>query len=141
LDRKWITFAVLLALLVAGSALVAVSSGGDDAGSGTITVEQAPTSDGGVELLVTVSDELNVPDTVDGAATVELVCVNDAGASVIQARHSWPLERDGDPPAPHVHQPASPQELQTIDECELRGTDPPLSGKLGLARYRAGVVS
>jgi len=87
-----------------------------------------------VELLVTVSDELNVPDTVDGASTVEMVCADDSGASVVQARHSWPLQRDGDPPAPHVHQPASAQELQTIDECELRGTQPLLSGKMGLAR-------
>lgn len=135
MDRKWITFAVLLALLVAGSALIAVTGGDDGSGdAGSIQVQQAPLPGGGVELLVTVSDELNVPETVDGAATVELVCTDDSGANVIQARHSWPLERDGDPPAPHVHQPASPRELQTIGECELRGTDPPLAGELGLAR-------
>lgn len=134
MDRKWITFAVLLVLLLAGTALIALLGGDGEGATEGMTAEQAPTPEGGVELLITVSDELNVPETVDGAETVELVCTDGSGANVIQVRQGWPLERDGDPPAPHIHQPASPQELQTINRCELLGTDPPLSGKMGLAR-------
>lgn len=125
---------MLLALLLGASGLIALAGGDGGGDGGSVKVEQAPTPDGGVELLITISDELNVPGTVDGAPTVELVCTDDAGGSVIQAVHTWPLPKDGDPPAAHVHQPASPEELQTVDECALRGTEPQLSGKLGLAR-------
>ena len=48
------------------------------------------------------------------------------------ARHAWSLESDGYPPAPHIHQPASPIELGKIDRCEITGTKVELSGRLGI---------
>jgi len=51
---------------------------------------------------------------------------------VITARHAWPLESDGDPPAPHIHQPASPIELGKIERCEITGTKVELTGRLGI---------
>jgi len=133
MDRKWVTFAVLLVLLLAGSALIVLlgSGGGDD---GTLKVEQAPTPEGGIEVLVTVPDDLNVLETTGGKPVVDLVCTDDAGGTVIRARQTWPLARDGDPPAPHAHQPASPDELKSIARCKLVGTKPELSAELGLAR-------
>ena len=133
MDRKWVTFAVLLVVLLGGSALIAlVGSGGGD--SGTVKVEQAPTPEGGVEVLVTVPDDLNVLETTNDKAVVDLVCTDDAGGTVIRARQTWPFLRDGNPPAPHAHQPASPEELKTISRCKIVGTEPELSAELGLAR-------
>ena len=137
MDRKWVTFAVLLVLLLAGSILIALlgSVGGDDDDDdGTLKVEQAPTPEGGIEVLVTVPDDLNVLETTSGKALVDLVCTDDAGGTVIRARQMWPLARDGDPPLPHAHQPASPDELKSIARCKIVGTEPELSAELGLAR-------
>jgi hypothetical protein len=131
-DPKWRTFAVLLILL--GGATAAIALLGDDASTPPITIDQAPTPEGGVEVLVTVSDDVNVPETADGQRLVDLVCTDEAGEVVVRSQQVWPLEKDGDPPAAHAHQPVSDQELRAISACRLDGTDPELSGELGLAR-------
>lgn len=133
MDPKWRTFLVLLILLASGSGLI-LALGGDDGSGGSLKVEQAPTPEGGVELLATVPDRLNVPETAGGRTQVDLVCTNEKGDEVVRARQAWPLLKDGDPPLPHVHHPASPTELKAIARCRLVGTEPELSGELGLAR-------
>ncbi len=133
MDPKWRTFAVLLILVAGASALIVATSGGDDSG-GSLKVEQAPTPEGGVELLVTVPDRLNVLETTGGKGLVDLVCKDEAGETVIRARQTWPLLKDGDPPLPHAHQAASPAELKAIATCTIVGTEPELTGELGLAR-------
>lgn len=130
---KWATFGVLLALLAGGSLLIVLLAGGD-ASARPIAVERATTPDGLQELLITVSDEINVPATTDGRETVDLTCRDARGEAVIGAQHQWPLLKDGEPPAPHIHQPASLEELNTVAECRIEGTDPVLEGRVGLAR-------
>lgn len=134
MDPKWRTFIVLLIVLVGASLVIVAVGAGGDGSSGSITVAQAPTPEGGVEVLVTVPDPLNVLETTGGEAVVDLVCTDDAGGTVVRARQTWPFLKDGNPPAAHAHQPASPAELKTIARCELVGTEPKLAGELGLAR-------
>jgi len=130
LDRRWLTFAVLLVLLVGVSALVALLGPAGDEASTRLELRRATAANGFPELLVTVADEFNEPATTDGRATVGLVCRDRAGEVVLEARHEWPLLNDGDPPAPHVHQPAGKGELARIDRCRLTGTTVALRGRL-----------
>ena len=130
MDRKWLTFAVLAAGLVVVSLLVGLSADGGSTGP-PLQLERAPGADGRPELLVTVSDSVNVASNARGP-TVALKCRDGRGGQVIDARHAWPLERDGDPPAPHIHQPASPIELGKIERCEITGTKVELTGRLGI---------
>jgi hypothetical protein len=129
-DRKWLTFGVLAAGLVAVSLLVGLSSGGGSTGP-PLQLERATATDGRPELLVTVSDSVNVESNARGP-TVGLKCRDGKGAMVLDARHTWPLERDGEPPAPHIHQPASQIELSKIDRCQITGTRVELAGRLGI---------
>ncbi len=133
MDPKWRTFAVLLILLVGATALILAAGGSEDS-NGSITVRQAQTPEGGVEVLVTVPDDVNVPATTNDRTAVDLVCVDDAGETVLRSRQAWPLLKDGTPPAAHAHQQASPAELKAISRCRLVGTEPELSDDLGLAR-------
>jgi len=125
-----LTFGVLAAGLVVVSLLVGLSADGGSTGP-PLQLERAPGTDGRPELLVTVSDNVNVASNARGS-TVDLKCRDGKGAMVLDARHTWPLEKDGDPPAPHIHQPASPIELGKIDRCEITGTKVELSGRLGI---------
>lgn len=130
MDRRWLTFAVLLVLLVGVSALIVLLGPGDQEPSTRLQLQRATAANGFPELLVTVADALNVPGTTEGRGTVGLICRDRAGEVVIQARHEWPLLNDGEPPAPHVHQPASRRELAAIDRCRLTGTTVALRGRL-----------
>lgn len=130
---KWTTFAVLLALLGGGSLLIVLLGGGDAEGR-PIEVERAVAATGIQELLITVSDEANVPATTDGEELVDLICTDARGEMVVRGQHQWPLISDGEPPEPHIHQAASLQELDEIARCRIEGTDPLLQGRVGLAR-------
>lgn len=130
--RKWVIFAALLVVLVAGSALIAVAGG--DGGDRPITVEQFTLPDGATEVLITVSDEQNDPSTTGGKDRVVVVCRDAGNRPVLQSSQPWPLQRDGDPPLPHAHLPASAAELRSIAGCRIDGTEPLLEGRLGLSR-------
>ncbi len=134
MDRKWVTFVVLFFVLAGGSALIAIAGGSSGGDGGTLKVEQAQLPGGGVEILVTVPEDINVPDTTNGKTSVDLVCTDDGGDTVVRARQTWPLLRDGDPPAPHAHQPTTPAEIKSVARCRITGTKPELSAELGLAR-------
>lgn len=124
------TFAVLAAGLVVVSLVVGLSADGGSTGP-PLQLERATATDGRPELLVTVSDSVNVASNAS-SSTVDLKCLDGSRDAVITARHAWPLESDGDPPAPHIHQPASPIELGKIDRCEITGTKVELTGRLGI---------
>ena len=130
-----VTLGVLLAVLGAGSALVVLlGDGGGSNGEALLKVEQAVTPDGGVEILVTVPTDINVAETARGQTTVIFECLDSGGQVVIRSRQGWPLVSDGNPPAPHVHQPATPEEVSGLSTCRFRDTDPKLEGRVGLGR-------
>ena len=91
--RKLVTLAVLLAVLGAGSlALVLLGGGGDAAGDArAIEVEQFTTPEGLMEILVTVSDEVNVPETAAGAPTASFECLDSENEVVLRSQQTWPL--------------------------------------------------
>lgn len=130
MERKWLTFAVLAAGLVVVSLLVGLSADGGSTGP-PLQLARATAVDGRPELLVTVADDVNRESNAR-APVVDLKCRDAQNAVVIRAQHEWPLESDGDPPAPHIHQPASQIELGKIDRCEITGTKVALTGRLGI---------
>ena len=130
--RKLVTLAVLVALLAVVSTVIALSSGEEEGNSRSIKAELAPLPDGGQELLITVSDDLNVPTTTKGAPLVDILCRNESGEVVLQAKEKWPLARDGDPPLPHAHLTGTPEELRSLAACKIDGTSPALEGRVGL---------
>ena len=88
MDTKWRTFAVLLILLVGVTGLI-LAAGAGEGSSGSITVQQAPTPEGGVEVLVTVPDDINVLETTNDRTVVDLVCADDTGETLV-ACHLYP---------------------------------------------------
>ena len=135
MTRKLVTLGVLLGVLGAGSLLLVLLGGSDEVGgTQAIVVEQYTTPDGVVEVLATVTQEINVPATAGGAKSVAFECIDGEGEVVLRSRQQWPLLSDGDPPAPHVHQPASPEELRGLSSCRFPDTKPVLEGRVGLAR-------
>lgn len=136
MKRKLITLGALVAVLGLGSLLLVLLGGDGDGGGGAqaIVVEQYTTPDGAVEVLATVTDEINVPETAGGAQTASFECLDGEGEVVVRSQQPWPLQSDGDPPAPHVHQPVSPQELRRLAKCRFPDTEPRLEGRVGLAR-------
>ncbi len=130
MDRKWLTFAALAAGLVVISLLVGLTSDGPGSGP-PLQLERATATDGRPELLVTVADGVNRASNARGPV-VDFDCRDAQGEVVITAKHPWPLESDGSPPLPHIHQPASQIELGRIDRCEIRGTKVELTGRLGI---------
>jgi len=129
-DRKWLTFAVLAAGLVGVSLLIGLTRSGGSSGA-PLQLQRDISRDGRPELLVTVGNDVNVASNAEGP-TVELLCSDIDGATVIQKRHGWPLVVDSNPPAPHIHQPASQIELGKVDTCRITGTKLELTGRLGL---------
>jgi hypothetical protein len=88
---------------------------------------------GGVsELTMYLEDSsLNEPATAGGAPTVVVECV-DAEEQVVSSRpEAWPFaDTDQGTLDPHVHIGMSPELLDRIARCRLKGTDPPLEGRL-----------
>lgn len=124
----------MLAVLGGVVAVVALAGGGDGDGDGDrLTVERffVPGTRQ-PELLVSVERKLNVPKTATDGRTVRLICSDDKGRPVIQARASWPFLEEPNYPQPHTHQPASGGELARIAECRLSGTTVKLRGRMRL---------
>jgi hypothetical protein len=132
MDRRWLTFLVLLVLLVGASGLIVLLQGSDEADT-TLQLQRATAVNGLPELLVTIADETNDPEIAGGREIVGFECRDGRGERVIQARHAWPLENDGDPPAPHIHQPVTERELARIRTCRVIGTEVALRGRLAPA--------
>ena len=136
---------VLLSALVAGSC-----GGGTDSPSGDtdrpdravraeLTLERAgPPTTAQPELLVSLPDaRLNNLRTSGGETSVLLRCVDKAGRVTIRQNHEWPLlEELGF--APHVHQPATPEVLDSLRSCRLTGNGIDFAGSAprGLAAAR-----
>ena len=114
--------------VVAAAVLVAVAlatRSGEVADA--LRVERAPT---GAEVVVYLEDrEANVPDTVGGASSVMLECLDRAGEVLVSAAQPWPFtDTDGDTLDPHVHLSLDAELLARADRCRLKGADPVLEG-------------
>lgn len=121
--------AVLALLLVGVGAALALTRGGDGGGErARMVLERGVSPTGLDEVLVTVTGDAQV---APGATAVALACVDDRGRPVTTGRYPWPLQTDGEDPQPHIHQPASRQELGRIERCRL-GTRPALTAPLPL---------
>ena len=134
-DRtKWTVFAVLLAVLGCGVAVVALAGGGeDDAGGGRLTVERSVVpGTRQPELLVSVDRYLNVADTAKDGRTVGLDCRDGANRVVLSARVEWPFIEEPNYPQPHTHQPVSATDLARIASYRVTGTTVALKGRMRL---------
>jgi len=123
------TGALLAAVLaVAGIALALTSGDDEDAAGARMTLERSVSPTGIGEVLVTVAGEAEVAPR---AKAVALRCMDRRDRPVTAARYPWPLQKDAQDPRPHIHQPASPSELDRIGRCRI-GTRPPLTATLPL---------
>jgi hypothetical protein len=129
---RLVALAVLLAVSIPLVIVAVAGSGGDgdsDQPAG-LRVERTP---GGVpEIVLYVEDRsLNDPSTAGGAATVVVECVDADGEVVSSQPEGWPFtDTDQGTLDPHAHVPMSPELLDRIARCRLKGTDPPLEGRL-----------
>ncbi|MET0973021.1 MAG: hypothetical protein ABWY95_06330 [Thermoleophilaceae bacterium] len=129
---RLVALAALLALSIP-LVIVAVAGSGGDGDSeqpAALRVERTP---GAVpEIIVYLEDRsLNEPSTAGGAATVIVECVDDGGEVVSSKPESWPFtDTDQGTLDPHADFAVSSELLDRIARCRLKGTDPPLEGRL-----------
>ena len=123
---------------VAGLVIVlAGGSDGDDAAEAplptqraTLTLERAEHPAGYEELIVSLPDErLNTPETTGGETSVLLTCTDDRGRVTIRQRQPWPLQIEAGF-APHAHQPAKPEVLDSLRRCTLTGKGIDFEGRV-----------
>ena len=114
--------AVLLVIIaVPLIAWTATSSGGGDVPN--LIVERATGLTGAPELLVSLGDDdLNTVESTGGKRAVRLECIGREGRVVFAAEQKWPFIDEPGYAYPHVHQPASREQLQRADRCRLQGT-------------------
>lgn len=118
--------ALMAVIIVAPLALWAGSSGGDEK---SLLVERATGVTGAPEFIVYLGeDDLNTLDTTNGKRAVRVECLGRDGKVVLDARQRWPFVNEPGYDYPHVHQAASPEQLQRAERCRLRGTRVRLEG-------------
>jgi hypothetical protein len=67
-------------------------------------------------------DDLNTLDTTHGRRAVRVQCVGRTGQTVVDATQRWPFIYEKGYEYPHIHQPASREQVQRADRCRVRGT-------------------
>ena len=110
-----------------------MACGADDE-TRAIEIEQFPLPDGRIDLVLTVSEDLNVAETTDGKGTVAVLCHDSAGSTVLRSRRRWPFRKDGNPRLPHAHVLTSRSQVRAIAMCSITGTSPQLEWRVGLGR-------
>ena len=132
--KKWTVFAVLLAVLGGGVAVVGLAGGDEnDRGGERLTVERSVVpGTRQPELLVSVDPKLNVANTAKNGRSVGLECLDGQRRRVLSARVEWPFIDEPNYPLPHAHQPASGQDLARIASCRVTGTTVRLEGRMRL---------
>ncbi|HWC27147.1 MAG TPA: hypothetical protein VG474_11240, partial [Solirubrobacteraceae bacterium] len=87
----------------------------------TLTLERTQLEPDEEELIVSLPNErLNTLQTTRGATSVLLTCVDEDGRVSVRQRHPWPLVVEAGYP-PHIHQPATPELLDSLRRCRLTG--------------------
>jgi hypothetical protein len=124
------TLAMLIVALPALPAWSGCQDSDDDKDEATLAVEPArDPSSGADELLVSVQGSAaEDPGAASSGGAVGLECLDAAGKTTVAARHPWPFEDEPGYPLPHVHQPASPRQIEATVRCRLTGTRFPIEG-------------
>lgn len=136
------------ALLAAGVVAVAVVAGvvlltvvvGDSDGEGegpprpvraSLTLEQFTRLDTAEpELLVSLATpQLNTLETTGAERVVLLRCSDATGTTIIRQPAEWPLEEEVGF-LPHIHQPASRKQLDSVRACTLTGPGIDFEGRV-----------
>lgn len=137
--RALLAAAVLVVAVVAGVVLLTVADGDSDGeGEGpprpvraALTLEQFARLDSGEpELLVSLATpQLNTLETTGGKRVVLLRCTDGAGATIVRRPTEWPLQEEAGF-LPHIHQPASREQLDGIRGCALTGPGIDFEGRV-----------
>lgn len=119
----------------AAASLVTLALGGCSEGgeteAGKLIVERATSAGGRVELLVSVDGlAARRPDLVTSARRVGLLCTDGSARTTVAARHPWPFLAEPGFERPHVHQPATPQQIERTKRCRLTDTQLAVEGVL-----------
>ena len=113
--------AFLGVIIVVPLVLWTVSAGSDDRGS--LLVERGADAKGVPGFVVSIADKkLNRLKTTKGKKTVRLECFGRKGQMLVNATQRWPFFTERGFPYPHIHQPATLEQLQQADRCRLRGS-------------------
>jgi hypothetical protein len=116
--------AFLGGIIVVPLVLWTVSAGSDDR---RLLVERGADAKGVPGLVVSVADKkLNRLKTTKGKTTVRLECFGRTGQMLVHATQRWPFVTERGFPYPHIHQAATPEQLQQAERCRLRGSRVPL---------------
>lgn len=137
--RALLAAGVVVAAVVAGAVLLTVA-GGESDGEGeapprpvraALTLEQFTRLDTGEpELLVSLATpQLNTLETTGGESVVLLECSDGAGTTIIRRPTEWPLEEEVGF-LPHIHQPASRTQLDSVRACTLTGPGIDFAGRV-----------
>jgi hypothetical protein len=128
LDRKTVLpAAAILALIVVPVLIWAATSGGSD---NKLRIDQNVSPTGSPEIVVNVPVKLNTPSEATNSASVQLICVDGGGKTVLSTQQVWPFLNETGYPYPHIHQAVTPQQMQQIAKCRLEGTKTKLEGNL-----------
>lgn len=128
--RTALLAAALAAVILVPLAIWGATSLSEDE-SATLVVETYPgPSPEMVEFVVALPDEeLNTPETTDGAPTVGVECLDAEGRVEFRVDHPFPFsDTDGGLEPPHVHQRVGTDQLAAIETCRLDGTTVELEG-------------
>jgi hypothetical protein len=115
--------------------LVAVLAGGsDEPSSAPLRVELYPGTSG-LELVVYVPDEHNLPEVAGDRSAVSVECTDANGTVLAKGRHRWPFtDTDNGTTEAHVHQPIPAKDVGNVARCRLADTAPALAGRVTAPR-------
>lgn len=117
----------LIAVVIAIPLIAWAAVSGDGGSEQSLIVERWTDENGAPELLVSlIEPDLNTLETTNGARAVRLTCVDRDGQVLLDADQEWPFVVDAGLEYPHVHQAASPEDVQRTNRCRLGGTSIPL---------------
>ena len=128
LDLRTIIPAVaVLALIVVPILIWATTSGGSD---DELRIDEGVTPTGSPEIVVNIPKRLNTPEEANNSSTVQLICMDGEGKTVLETNQGWPFINEPGYPLPHAHQTVTPQQLQRLAKCRIEGLETEIEGPL-----------
>jgi hypothetical protein len=117
-----------VAIIAAPLVMWTTSSGSDEK---ALMVERYTSITGAPELLVSLGDDQpNTLEATGGKKTVRLQCRGREGQPVLVAKPKWPFIKERGYEYPHIHQAATPEQVQQADRCRLSGIGAPLEAEV-----------